>query len=259
MSTQHIELAQHLATDTVVQLFSLDCSSIIANGAFLGVYNFTPGVLGQTMFSSTSGAPTPYLADTTLYYQGVAYTPFPIQVSGFERTTQGTQPRPKLSVSNIGGFMAGLVITGGDLLGARLTRIRTFLRFLDGQPQADPDAHWPPEIWIVDRKSGQNKTTIEWELATPLDNKNLKLPGRLALKNSCAQRYRIWNAALGAFDYSRATCPYTGGAMWTVQGQTTTDPTQDLCGKRLSDCRNRFGTGLNITLPFAGFPGMSPI
>jgi lambda family phage minor tail protein L len=176
-------------------------------------------------------------------------------VQGFELTSQGSQPRPTLSLSNIGGFAAGLVIAGGDLLGAKLSRIRTFQRFLDGQPEADPNAYFGPQTYIVDRKSAHNKTIIEWELATPLDNKNLKIPGRLALQNCCMQRYRIWNGSM--FDYSKATCPYSGTFMWTLQGQSTSDPTKNQCGKRLSDCRNRFGLG--ATLPYAGFPGMNAI
>jgi lambda family phage minor tail protein L len=235
-SPQHLELAQHLATDGVAQLFKLDPSPLNLG---LPNYYFTPGTL--------NGA--------AIVYQGITYTPFPITVTGFEYTTQGTQPRPKLSVSNIGGLFTGLVISANDLVGAKLTRLRTFTRFLDNGSTPDPDAHWPSETYIVDRKSAHTKTTIEWELATPLDNKNLKIPGRLALKNSCFQRYRRWDGT--EFDYSKATCPYTGTAYFNVVGASVILPQNDQCGKRLSDCRNRFGQG--ATLPFAGFPAMQRI
>lgn len=234
-SDAHTSLAQKLATDGVVQLFTLDPTSL---GFGMSVYTFTPGTLG----------------DDPIIYQGVTYTPYPIQLTGLELTTQGTQPRPRLSISNIDGLVAGLVIAGQDLLGARLTRLRTFARFLDGQPAADPDAHWPEQTFIVDRKATHNKMQIEWELANPLDNKNLRLPSWLALKNTCFQRYRVWNTATEDFDYTRATCPYDGGSYWKANGTSTVTAAEDQCGLRLSDCRNRFGA--NASLPMAAFPGM---
>jgi lambda family phage minor tail protein L len=236
-STQHLSLAQHLATDVVIQLFTLDLT--VLNTGY-GVYSFTPGTLNGEVIS----------------YQGVGYTPIPIQATGFELTSQGAQPRPKLTISNIGGFAASLVIGASDLLGANLYRLRTFQRFLDGQPDADPDAHWPQDQYVVDRKSAQNKTTIEFELATQMDAKNLKIPGILALANNCQQRYRGWVPATESFSYAKATCPYTGGSYYNLQDASQSDPSQDSCGKRLSSCRLRFGS--NGTLPFVGFPAMTP-
>ena len=237
MSTQHIALAQQPATDVVAQLFALDATAL-----GLGIYYFTPGTFET--------AP--------IVYQGITYLPYPIQVTGFELTSQGAQPRPKLSISNIGGFVGGLVISGKGLLGAKLTRIRTFHRFLDNGINADPDAHWPPQTFFVDRKSKHDKMSIEWELATPLDSKHLKIPARMALRSVCDLKYRAFNPQVGQFNYTNTTCPYPGGApsdqYFDTQDLAQTDPSKDGCSHKLSGCKLRYGQ--KATLPFGGFPGL---
>ncbi len=46
--------------------------------------------------------------------------------------------------------------------------------------------------------------------------------------------------------------------VWDAKGNRVTDPTQDRCGKKLSDCRLRFGAD-PLGLPFGAFPGMMRI
>jgi lambda family phage minor tail protein L len=192
-------------------------------------------------------------------FNGTVYTPFPITVTGFEWSGQGTMPRPKMRIDNTvkaaGSTVplaASLVITFADMLGAQVTRLRTFASMLDGQPNADPSAVFEPDIFRIDRKSLHDKTVIEFELAATFDQEGLQLPARQVLRDVCNFRYRQYNSVTAEFDYG--TCPYTGSNYFTYAGTATTDPSQDVCRKILTACLLRFGQ--TTPLPIAGFPGV---
>jgi phage-related protein len=96
----------------------------------------------------------------------------------------------------------------GDLVGCKLTRRRTFAKFLpvsnfnlynapmfdsNGRPantNIDELAELPRDIWFINRKSMENKTTIEYELNSLLDFENLKLPKRQIISQKCNFQYR---------------------------------------------------------------------
>ncbi|MGQ7245512.1 hypothetical protein ACUN9V_18890, partial [Salinicola sp. V024] len=48
---------------------------------------------------------------------------------------------------------------------------------------------------------------------------------------------------------------YTGSACFDQQGDAVDDESKDVCGKRLSDCRVRFGA--NNPLPTRAMPGLA--
>ncbi|CAO3459797.1 Phage minor tail protein [Azospirillum argentinense] len=188
-----------------------------------------------------------------LRYGGVEYTPIDIEAEGFEWNGTGSLPTPKIRVANVNRAFSALVGAYGDLLGAQVTRIRTFRRFLDGEPEADAAAHLPLDVYRIERKATHNKVFIEWELAAVLDQEGRLLPGRQILRDACMHRYRRWTGA--GFDYTRASCPYAGGAMFKATGEPTGAGHEDVCGKRLSDCKLRFGA--NAVLPTRAFPGVA--
>ncbi len=135
----------------------------------------------------------------------------------------------------------------GGVAGCKLTRIRTFARFLDavnfpgGNPAADPTQALPPEIWYIDRKAGEDGQTMSFEIAASLDLVAVKLPRRQFIQNCCTWVYR------------GADCGYAGPPVADIGGNPTSVAAQDACGKRLSDCILRFGP--NAVLPYGGFPG----
>lgn len=206
--------------------------------------------LGGPVYHFTSSYENP----TPVKYQNIEYTPIPIEAEGFEITANGMLPQPKLRLSAVNTLASALIHDYRDLVGARVTRLRTLERFLDGKPDADPDAHFPPEIYRIDRKAAHNKVMVEWDLAPAIDQEGTRLPRRQVLRDTCTWRYRIYTGS--GFDYSRATCPYTGSNYYDDMGNPTT-ASNDRCGKRLSDCRLRFGQ--NAALPFGGFPGVARV
>ena len=136
-------------------------------------------------------------ANGEIVFAGNSYLRFPIGATGFAYQ-RGQLPRPKVIISNATGFMSAIldavnnVTAGNDLTGATFTRIRTMARFLDAVnfPQdsngnhvnplgtPDPTAEFKRQIFIVDRKSAENREVVEFELAAAIDMAGVRAPKR---------------------------------------------------------------------------------
>ena len=175
------------------------------------------------------------------------YVRLPVQAEGFEYTNGGTLPRPTLSVANLDGAVTALLLgvnlttPGNDLTGAKVKRIRTLKKFLDGESAADPYATFPVEEWFIDRKATESRDVVSFELASKFDLSNKELPNRQVVANICQWQYRS------------SECSYTGSNYFDVNNNSVATLAQDACGKRLSSCKKRFGE--NNQLPFGSFPG----
>ena len=175
------------------------------------------------------------------------YARLPVQAEGFEYTNGGTLPRPTLSVANLDGAVTALLLgvnlttPGNDLTGAKVKRIRTLKKFLDGESAADPYATFPIEEWFIDRKATESRDVVSFELASKFDLSNKELPNRQVVANICQWQYRS------------SECSYAGSNYFDVNNNSVGTLAQDACGKRLSSCKKRFGE--NGELPFGSFPG----
>lgn len=218
---------QSLSPSALIELFVIDTTHLPEGG----VFHFHAG--------------TNELRQSVIW-QGVEYTPFPVKAEGFEARSEGTLPRPTLSVANADGLMSILVRDYQDLLGSTVTRIHTLAQYLDainfadGNPTADPTQEFQRETWIVDRKSLENDELISFELASPHDVMGQQLPARQIIRNTCVWLYRS------------PECGYCGGPVADATDAYTSDPAKDRCSRRLSGCKKRFGE--YAELPFGGFP-----
>ena len=180
-------------------------------------------------------------------FKGNTYTRIPVEADGFEFTNTGSLPRPTLTIANLDGTMSTLLLlvnattAGNDLGGAEVRRIRTLKKFLDGESTADPNAKFPDERWYVDRKANESRNSVTFELASKFDLAGQKLPKRQLVANVCQWVYRS------------SECSYTGTDYYDVNGNEVSTAAQDVCGKRVSSCKLRFGN--NGDLPFGSFPG----
>lgn len=217
-----------LGQDALVEMYDLDAS-------FLGdtTYHFT-------LYDMYGAA---------IVWNGVTYTPFPIQAQGFERKANGALSRPTIVMSNANGFISAICRATDDLIGAKVTRIRTFKKYLDAvnfpggvNPTASPLVELPREVWRIDRRSAETAESVSFEMAAPWDVSGVRLPRRIVVQNSCMWAYRS------------TECEYTGGPIAEANDTPTTNPLLDVCGKRISSCKLRFGA--LAELPFGGFPGV---
>lgn len=218
-------------------------------GEIVHMYELDTSILGGPVYRFTSSA----LESGPVVFGGYTYAPIPCQTDGWEMTGKGTVPRPRLRVANVNGLLSQAINEFGDLVNCRFRRIRTFRRFLDGQLDADPNKHWPIDIYRIEQKSNQNKVFVEWTLAAAFDQQGRELPGRQIIQRTCTHRYRRWDAVLQEFDYSKATCPYTGDRFYDTTGAVTSAD-NDQCSKLLkTGCILRFGKD---PLPTRAFPGV---
>lgn len=71
-----------------------------------------------------------YPQETSIWWKGVEYVPWPIKADGFLRTGD-KPPNPTVTISNIDGSVTALCMQFDDLVGAILVRRRTFAKYLD--------------------------------------------------------------------------------------------------------------------------------
>lgn len=222
-------------------------------GGLVTLYELDARNLGDTEIRRFTRDADP--ATGVVVFNGNHYTPIDIEADGFEWGGSGAPPTPTLRISNTSMFAGLLVRQFDDLVGATLTRIRTYRDFLDNGATPDPAMVFPLDVFRVERKSAHNKVFIEFELAVFFDQEGLKLPARQCIRDTCTHVYRRYDAATDSFDYSKATCPYTAATYFERDGTPTVLKSKDICGKRLSQCVLRFGSG--GTLPTRAFPGMA--
>ena len=135
----------------------------------------------------------------SIYWQGQEYVPFPIQSSGFESKGDGSLPRPKLAVSNQDFFISNLIRRYSNLVGAKVVRKRTFVKFLDNQNfsdgknpygSADSTAGLEDQVFYILRRASESRAIVEFELASPLELENVNFPKRTVMSRYCSFHYR---------------------------------------------------------------------
>lgn len=151
------------AVDRVVELYVLDGTSIGAP-VFYFTPNVNPGGTGSVDF------------------QGQTYTAFPIVMEGIQKSTDGASPRPTLRVSNVTRFLQSYVAQYGDLVGARVRRMVTLAKYLD-TGTSPGNQLLLDDTYVIDQKK-QNKTLIEFTLASVIDVPGKNLPGRTVLRQN---------------------------------------------------------------------------
>lgn len=213
---------QKVAPSSVIELFVLELNA--AQHGANDTYRFHAGA---NMNSNGE-----------LAWAGQTYLRFPVEADGFEYSGNGQLPRPKIRCSNIlGNITAILLSLPHGLEGAKVTRIRTLARYIDGanfpggtNPYGTPDAtaEFPREIYYIDRKTAETRDVVEFELAAAFDLAGVRAPKRQCIANVCQ------------WVYKSAECSYSG-ALAT-------------CDKTLDDCKAHFGA--NAALPFGSFPGV---
>ena len=165
--------------------------------------------------TTTLGGPVFYFTSAEdftheIVWGGQLYQALPMDASGFELTTRGAFPQPTVTISNLYGAGNLLLDSYKGLVGADIVRILTLRRFLDDGETPDPNAYITRDKYVVAQKTSHNAVTIAFKLATRMDVEGTQLPRRQILRDICTHTYRAFDPATGAFDYSRASCPYTG-------------------------------------------------
>lgn len=171
--------------DSIVEMIDIDLSPITNDPA--DIFYFTNQLKPN---------------ETKIQWKGNIYEPLPIASAGYEKSTTGQIAQPTLTVANILGTFTEVIDSLDDLVGAKVTRRRTFAKYLDGEPEADSLQEFPIDVFFIERKTQENSMVISWQLASILDLEGLKLPRRIITQNYCQWRYR------------GSECGYTGAPLY---------------------------------------------
>lgn len=201
-----------------------------------------------------------------IIWRGDEYRPWAIEATGLESTAESQQPRPTLTVGNVGvdengepvvGVIMSMCLALQDLVGARLEVHETLAHYLDaanfpeGNPRANASQELPVSVWLIDRRGPSGPDAIVFELAGALSYGDMRLPGRQIVANVCPWK---WTGK-----YRGPYCGYTHNAYFDVNDNRVTDPIRDKCGGRVRSCQVRFGAQQGVApeaavINFGGFP-----
>lgn len=217
------ELAK-IEPSTPIFLYDIDLTTInptIANTTNLSGQPLISGVLriynDYNLFNLSA---QPY---GSINWKGNQYFPMPFYADGFELNSAGTLPTPRIFIANtspdtsINSFYKYIRLQAqslGDIVGAKFTRIKTFLKYLRGSNFSggrnpfndDPsitEIELPKDIYYIDRKNQEDGIILEYTLGSILDVEGVSLPGRTILSSKCPFSYR-GEGCLYEYDSRRA-------------------------------------------------------
>jgi lambda family phage minor tail protein L len=238
--TSYTESAQAAGGEAVVILYQIDLNPIGTNEILC--------------FCKHGTDPT---SSQLVSFLGQSYEGVDVDGGGFEWAGTGASPQPILRLGNVGSFASGLLLQYGNLIGATVTRIRTYSRFLDGHSDAAIAAsQYQVESFRVEQKNAHNKVFAELRLASVIDQEGRMLPAMRVLRDTCQWRYRGYNADTGTWDYSKASCPYVLENYYDVNGNFVLSKTQDVPSKRFDTCCKPRYNSVG-PYPFGGFRGVT--
>tara|TARA_Y100000310_G_scaffold307914_1_gene350484 strand:+ start:3749 stop:5047 length:1299 start_codon:yes stop_codon:yes gene_type:complete len=198
----------------VITLYEIDLEKLLIDEHM--AYAYWADRSGEAVFRFHNNLK---ITSQTIEWKGQIYHPIPINVEGFDSSTRGAVATPKMSLMSNEKYdsmfkdFRSMLRKLDDMIGAKVTRVRTFAKYLDANNfyttlsdgtkvskgddvvipegfEPDPHAEFPREIYFINRKSVENKQGIEFELGSFADFENLKLPSRIVLSRYCQFQYR---------------------------------------------------------------------
>ena len=133
---------------------------------------------------------------TNIWWQGNEYQAYPIKADGFEISGQGPSSRPTLTVSNLYGIITGIAVNLGQGVGGKVTRRLVYAQFLDARnfeggknAQADPTQE-AVSYYIIEQLKSLDDKQATFELASPAETDNAKIPLLMITSDVCIWQYR---------------------------------------------------------------------
>jgi len=186
-----------VSPDALISLFEIDLSPF--QGNFINIPGQDAVNLTVYRFTSMENGTNP------IVWRGNSYQPMPISFEDVEQKSQGSLPRPKLSMANPEGIFSKIVYYNEDFLNCKVTRHRVFARFLDpenfqnrnlNEENANPfgygdqNAGFPEDVFYINKKVSEDKDGITFELASAMELEDAFVPARKIMADYCNWTYR---------------------------------------------------------------------
>lgn len=189
-----------LTPDTLIDLYEIDFSNLQMD------FQMLEDLYGVNIGADTVYRFCPMINGTNpIVWQGKSYQPLPIKMDGFDQNADGRLARPTMTIANPEGLFSKIVHTNKDFSNCKVTRKRTYARFLDDANfqnrsinsagrnpfgSADAESHLPDDVYFINKKSNENKKYLEFELVSSLELENSPVPARVVMSSSCGWTYR---------------------------------------------------------------------
>lgn len=204
--------ARRFTPSSIVTLYEIDAESLLIDTQ--SVYDTERRADAVFRFHNNLK-----LLKQDIIWKGQLYRALPIKVEGYESSTRGALATPRMALmssdieSSFFSDFRSQLRRHDDLIGAKVTRIRTFSKYLDEENffvrvggakiplgnmegivpedfEPDPLAEFPREIFYIERKSAEGRSGLEFELSSAIDFENVKLPRRIVVASFCNFTYR---------------------------------------------------------------------
>lgn len=222
-----------------IRLFILDAS------AFGGpTYHFHGHDFGITEAdiadAAAQGKAPPFKSIYYLFDQSgkpIEFSYWPCAVERLGHDATGPSATPTLSVNNLDGVVTAMCLAFAGLAQAKVSIIDTQLQYLDPKtfgkttPAQDPTANFT-QLYLISRPSSIGPDIVTFELMTPVDFMDFKLPAR-QITTVCEWAMRG--------QYRGEGCAYSGPHMFDLKDNPVSDPALDQCAGLYVSCKKRFG------------------
>lgn len=149
--------------------------------AFVELYSVDATAFGGSLYYFCNQK---NISGGNVVFGGITYQAMPIQVTGWDLSSTGTSAKPTLSISNLSKVLLAAVISQGDLVGAKVTRTRTFAKFLADGATPNATAFIGPDKMVIEQKTFHDRSMIQFQLSSVMDRMGMKLPRRQVLKDA---------------------------------------------------------------------------
>ena len=192
-------MAQGIDQNTVSEALSLGPSAVIE---FYLIYYGWPTDQANVLAIT----PTRNGIGSTIVWQEQSYISWPLESSGFAAKGDNSLPRPRIKINNFELAVSKYLKTYKNLIGAKVIRKRTFVKFLDNTnfsslqnpyydlatntTLANSGSHLPDQTFYVNRRVSETNDMVELELSTVFELDNVYLPNRNVYARYCTWVYR---------------------------------------------------------------------
>ena len=119
---------------------------------------------------------------TSVSFGGQTFTAMPISGSGWQSALDQAPPQPLLKLSNVTRYLTPYLTTYKDLVGATVTRLQTFDKYLDSGSNPDGTQVFGTGVFVIIQKIMQTKLELQFKLSSVIDQPQIKLPRRQLLR-----------------------------------------------------------------------------
>jgi len=143
--------------------------------------------LFQITYQGTTTYWTNSLMQGSLYWDGIAYTSLPIQITGIAFNETNSSETPKLQLTNVKQHFTVLLNTIPNMKGATVVYLRTFESYIGFTPEESSSLFLFKRFLRIDKLLSKTAEHLVYECGTLTSFKEMVFPRRQMLRDGRPQ------------------------------------------------------------------------